>query len=268
MSFLLDYLNPFASFSTRGQLLHEKTKSGLCFCVYLPENYSAEKKYPVLYHLHGAGEPYFCMKREVLWTAEKMEDAGKEMIIVAPWDSTRFSMWVNGKSTQVHSLFFEELVPQIESVYSVVKHSSHRWIQGFSMGGFGAAVYGFKHPGFFSKIVLWDAALHNWETLTASRNFIAQGQFEHDEEKFREWDPWEAAREVKEKGLISGLPLLMFSGSMTATRDFAQRFDQHLTDLRAEHTYVKTDIPHTLKQFVMGHGQMVVEFLTKDIELN
>ena len=45
------------------------------------------------------------------------------------------------------------------------------------MGGFGAAVLGLKYQETFSKIIIWDGAIHDWETLLKSRGFIAKNQF-------------------------------------------------------------------------------------------
>jgi enterochelin esterase-like enzyme len=116
--------------------------------VYTPPGYTASKKYPVLYLLHGiggdekewlndGGHPQIIMDN--LYADGKAEP----MIIVMPngraaKDDTR-SNSMSGPKVQGFATFEKDLlvdlVPYIESKYSVLADREHRAIAGLSMGG-------------------------------------------------------------------------------------------------------------------------------------
>ena len=113
--------------------------------VYLPPNYAPKQKYPVLYLMHGIGG------NETHWTtlcaANKILDnliADKKavpMVIVMPnGRATAEPPSSNFMSDFNYYAFFEkdllqDLMPYIESHYSVMTDRDHRAITGLSMGG-------------------------------------------------------------------------------------------------------------------------------------
>ena len=113
--------------------------------VYTPPNYDANQKYPVLYLMHGIGG------NETHWTtlcaANKVLDnliADKKavpMIIVMPnGRATAEPPSSNFMSDFNYYAFFEkdllqDLMPYIESHYSVKTDRDHRALTGLSMGG-------------------------------------------------------------------------------------------------------------------------------------
>ena len=262
MTAMIDYLNPFGDPSIKGKIVQvKKRKSGLEYCVYLPPDYTENTKYPILYHLHGAGALYSWMKREVLWIATQLEAADVKMIVAAPHDPTFCSMWVDGESIDIGRQLREEFIPEIESAYSIKAERSSRFLQGFAMGGFGAALHGYKHQDKFGKIVLWDGDLHDWETLTETRAFIAKDQFANERDNFDLESPWAAARAAAEVEKIQETPVLMFTGSMKETDRYGKKYNALLLAHGANLTYVETQFPHSLKPFLHAHGKEAIEFL-------
>lgn len=117
--------------------------------VILPAGYSMNKKYPVLYLLHGHGGDYrtwlTVTKKDLPQVANKYQ-----MIFVCPegekswyWDSP-----VNPKS-QFETYVSKELVSYIDTKYSTVASPKGRAVTGFSMGGHGGLWLGFRHPDVF-----------------------------------------------------------------------------------------------------------------------
>mmetsp|Transcript_14433 Transcript_14433/g.23866 ORF Transcript_14433/g.23866 Transcript_14433/m.23866 type:complete len:273 (+) Transcript_14433:46-864(+) len=272
MTQIFDYMNPLGDPSVKGTIVLEKKRkagAGLEYCVYLPPDYDKDKTYPILYHLHGAGQLFSWMKREVLWTAARLEAANIEMIIAAPHDPTFASMWVDGESIDIARQLHEEFIPEIESKYcSSINEKkridrSSRFIQGFSMGGFGAALHGFKYQDKFGKILIWDGALHNWDTLTTEMDFIAKNQFGHDREKFDLCSPWAAAKAASDVGAIKKTPVMMFTGRLRQTNRYGMSFKAALLAQGADLTHVETKFSHTLKPFMKAHGKEAFEFLMK-----
>jgi len=257
-------LNPFGDPWIKGKLIQvENRDSGLLnYCVYLPPNYDETKKYPVLYHLHGMGELFSWMKREVLWTAVQLEKANISIIVAAPHDFTLASMWVDGDSVQMAKILHEQFIPEIETKYSIEGDRSSRFLQGFSMGGFGAALHGYKYQDKFGKIIVWDGELHDWDTLNASKKFIARDQFSNDQVNFHLWCPWAAARASSEVRKIRGTPLFMVSGSLKQTKKLTENYKLLLTSHGAclTHTADKR-LAHSLQPFMKAYGKEAMEFL-------
>lgn len=116
--------------------------------IILPADYTAEKKYPVLYLLHGYSG------NNASWTNMKKalpdEASRYGMIIVCPdganswyWDSP-----VN-EEMKYDTYVSKELVHYIDSKYSTIESPKGRAITGLSMGGHGALWLGINHPDIF-----------------------------------------------------------------------------------------------------------------------
>lgn len=135
------------------------------YSVYLPKSYSvhAEKKYPVLYLLHGLydnnkgwleGGNLQCIANEVI-------DSNKacEMIIVVPDAGTVKDGYFNTEGWPYETFFFDEFIPYIEKTYRIFGDKSHRAITGYSMGGGGATAYALEHPDMFSSVYAMSALM-------------------------------------------------------------------------------------------------------------
>jgi enterochelin esterase-like enzyme len=124
--------------------------------VYTPPGYSSEKKYPVLYLLHGIGGDETEWARyaqpDILLDNLIAEGKARPMIIVMP----------NGRAQKddrpVGDIFnhipaflvferdlLDDIIPTIESRYSVKSDREHRALAGLSMGGGQTMNIGFAH---------------------------------------------------------------------------------------------------------------------------
>ena len=125
------------------------------YSVYLPKSYSTnpEKKYPVLYLLHGGGGSHTDWPKlaNLEGVANQVIDANEacEMIIVCPEAGKTFMNYFNNPDWRYEDYFFEEMIPYIESTYRVIGDKEHRAIAGLSMGGQGTVVYASHHPDLF-----------------------------------------------------------------------------------------------------------------------
>ncbi|MBE6658961.1 MAG: hypothetical protein E7604_11045 [Ruminococcaceae bacterium] len=124
----------------------------LGYAVYLPDNYDTSRKaYPVHYHFHGwqGGELSDITAMEPLYR-------NSETIFVFPNVSPELDA---EKDLPVEQMFFEELIPHIESQYCT---SAQRTISGFSMGGGMAVWYAVKHPGVFTDVIAYAGTFHHY----------------------------------------------------------------------------------------------------------
>lgn len=143
------------------------------FALYLPKGYeSSQRKYPVLYLLHGVGDQPSRQKRwiqqgEVQRIADSNINVGAAvpMIIVMPDAEMTFYMNnVNGKY-QFEDFFIQELIPYIENKYRCLTEKKYRAIAGLSMGGFGSILYSIHHPEIFGACAAMSAAIFTDEEI-------------------------------------------------------------------------------------------------------
>jgi enterochelin esterase-like enzyme len=135
------------------------------YSVYLPKSYSihTEKKYPVLYLLHGLydNNKGWLEGGNLQYIANEVIDNDKacEMIIVVPDAGTVKDGYFNIEGWPYETFFFDEFIPFIEKTYRILGDKSHRAIAGYSMGGGGATVYALEHPDMFSSVYAMSALM-------------------------------------------------------------------------------------------------------------
>lgn len=149
---------------------HENRKRAVS--IYLPPGYATgNKRYPVLYLLHGIGDNNMDFMDDSLksyGSVEELMDKGiashrlKPMIIVTPNEKTNFygSFYTNSASTGNWEDFtVKELVGYMDRNYRTIPKSGSRAIAGHSMGGYGALMLAMKHPDVFSVAYGMNSAL-------------------------------------------------------------------------------------------------------------
>ncbi len=151
----------FDNLNMQSKILNGERK----YAVYLPPDYeSSERRYPVLYLLHGMGDDQAAWIQfgEVLHIADKAINEGKAtpMIIVMPdADQARKGYGNNIRGEwQYEDFFFEEFIPFIEKTYRIKSEKRYRAVSGLSMGGEGTFLFALKHPGMFSSACPLSAA--------------------------------------------------------------------------------------------------------------
>ena len=131
------------------------------YAVYLPRGYAqnTEKRYPVLYLLHGGGGSHrdWPTQGRLATIANQLISGSEavEMIIVCPEAGKDLMTYFNSPGWLYEDYFFNELIPHIDASYRTIPDKQHRAIAGLSMGGQGAAVYAFRYVG---EIARGDAA--------------------------------------------------------------------------------------------------------------
>ena len=114
--------------------------------IYTPPGFSKEKKYPVLYLLHGIGgdekEWYNQGQPQVILDNLYADGKVEPMIVVLPngraMKDDRATGDVYGKAAAFATFeqdLLKDLIPYVEKNYPAIKDSQHRAIAGLSMGG-------------------------------------------------------------------------------------------------------------------------------------
>jgi S-formylglutathione hydrolase FrmB len=144
------------------------------YCVLLPPSYDKDKdrRYPVLYFLHGLGGNEQTFVDSGAWNlTEDMWEQGKlgEYVIVTPAGDTSFYINSHDGRHPYEDFLVEEFLPFVEHHYRIKAGRGSRGITGMSMGGYGALHLAFKRPELFSSVSAHSAALiPNLPTLTTA----------------------------------------------------------------------------------------------------
>lgn len=162
--------------------------------IYTPPGYDkSNKKYPVMYLLHGGGgdEEVWVSRGRANYIIDNLIAAGKAepMIVVitngdvnnigAPLDRTAFQgkkdntgigAMAGGKFEQS---LVKDVIPYIESNYRVIADADHRAITGFSMGGFHTQNTTNDNPTMFKYIGVMSMGL--WSAARNDPNFDKAG---------------------------------------------------------------------------------------------
>ena len=220
-----------------------------------PESYDAakEQRFPVLYWLHGSGGSSPGSAAQVAQRYGEAMRTGKipPMIMVFP-NGLPMGMWCDWKdgSVKLETMFIEELIPHIDRSFRTQAKREGRVIEGFSMGGYGAARLGFKHPQLFAAVSLLGAGPLQPDFNEApragprGRDQVLGTVYGGDMAFYRAQSPWLIAEQNAEK-LRSGLIIRQIIGDRDETLGFNREFKQHLDALKIPHTYRQLpEIPH------------------------
>ena len=131
--------------------------------VYTPPGYSSERKYPVLYLLHGIGGDETEWQRfatpDMLFDNLIADAKAVPMIVVMPNGRAQKDDRAQGdvfKSAPAFAVFERDLlndvIPAIESRYSVLADRDHRALAGLSMGGGQSLNFGLGNLNTFAWI--------------------------------------------------------------------------------------------------------------------
>ena len=133
--------------------------------VYTPPGYDPSKKYPVLYLVGGSGEvaSTWILFGRVNFLEDNLvaEDKALPMIIAMPNNQMVHRMdpkHTEKSFSRFNDEMLKEVIPLVESNYSVLADKHHRAISGLSMGGRHAQIIGMNNLDVFGSIGILSAA--------------------------------------------------------------------------------------------------------------
>jgi enterochelin esterase-like enzyme len=146
------------------------------YYIYLPPNYATvNKRFPVMYMLHGLGghrEEWLVYGLINVIDHEISIGNIQPVIIVLPQGDKEY--WVNHASDgQLWGDYVDyDLVAHIDSTFRTIRAPASRAIGGLSMGGFGALYHAFTHPEIFGVVGAHSASLRPDD---GTLDFLASG---------------------------------------------------------------------------------------------
>ncbi|MDQ1287253.1 MAG: hypothetical protein QG622_818 [Actinomycetota bacterium] len=148
------------------------------YSISLPDDYySACKKYPVLYALHGKTQNNVGFLDQALSLRKAMAAGVLDQSIIVTPDSYSTGRWENRDTGPAEDNFIKQLIPHIEAKYRVKPGPSYRLLVGFSMGGHGAFRFGLKYPQLFAACWSVDGAMADPEDYAPFVEGKSSGDF-------------------------------------------------------------------------------------------
>lgn len=216
---------------------------------YTPAAYDAPgTRLPVLYWLHGTlGGIAGVAPLSRLFDGAIRDERMPPMIVVFVNGLPR-RLWADSKdgSAPVETVFVEELVPEVDRRFRTVASREGRVLEGFSMGGYGAARIGFRHPDLFAGISILAGGPLDLELdgPRARRNprlkeAILRDVCGGDADYFRAISPWTIAADAAQPLRDRGTVIRHAVGERDDTLALNRRFHERLGELGIPHDYVE-----------------------------
>ncbi|CAN5376307.1 hypothetical protein BH09SUM1_BH09SUM1_02600 [soil metagenome] len=202
---------------------------------YVPKDAAADRRYPVLYVLHGAtGGSEDWVK---MGGAEQLAEHYR-MILIFP-DGGEYGWYVDSPvepASQYETYMTKELLPDVDSRFPTVAKREARGIMGLSMGGHGALSLAAKHPDLYSSASSLSGILR-LENHPDRWHIVARlGPYAENEAVWKANSVYDLA----EKFATNDVRILFDCGvddTKTGAITDARELDARLTELKIPHIY-------------------------------
>lgn len=246
-------------------------KAEVSFHLYTPEGYDTDKeqRFPVLYWLHGTGGGLAGIAPLSAFFDQAIRE-GKipPMLIVFP-NGLATSMWCDSKDGKVpmETIVMKELVPHMDATFRTFAKREGRLIEGFSMGGYGAARLGLKYPKVFAAFSCLAGGPLDLEFAgpraignPAERERVLRDTFGGDLDDYRAKSPLTLAAQNAD-AVRGQVRIRIAAGLRDNTGPLNRAFSDHLTELKIEHTFTKVPgVGHDTLALLRGLGEANWQF--------
>ena len=254
----------FSSASVRGEVSYH---------IYRPAVYGADagRRFPVVYWLHGSGGGLPGIPAIAKRFDEAIE-AGKIppclVVFVNGLEMGMYVDWADG-SAPIESMIVGDLLSHVDSAYRTVAKREGRLLDGFSMGGYGAARLGFKHPELFRSVSIVGAGPLQSELKSTPRASRIQAEdllkraYGGDQAIFLEVSPRKLAERNAKKITQESL-VRMVIGEKDETFGNNEDFHRHLQTLGIPHGWtIVPGVGHEPERIFEALGDYNWEFYRK-----
>ncbi len=237
------------------------------YCIYLPPDYEdfPDKRYPVIYTLHGNGGNEYTVIDSATRLHQGIEE-GKwpSMIQVFPngGHSTFYKDSHDGEFP-IETIFITEFIPYIDGTYRTMADRSSRCIEGFSMGGRGSTRLYLKYPDLFCSLFCQAGNVpHILDSYDPSQpDTYPNALLGPDRKAYEENDVYNLIQ-VNQNQLRKEARILIACGSkdpghLGTIRDFHAA----LLEANVDHTYIELeDLNHNRVKFLQQIGAFGIDY--------
>lgn len=272
-AFAAEYVGPGTVDETRTFINRYGTTTP--FSIYLPPGYdpAGTTRYPVVYHLHGKGLNSTHAGDQTKHVPENFDAAlatpglGIEpVIIVFPdghaADANGSSGWSNSGPGVTPYVPAEDdvhdLIAHIDANYLTKADREHRVIQGFSMGGGGAAKFASKYPEKFCAWVGYDAPLNKWAEVNQAYYGNSETYFNTNGNPWHQIDVNRAniiAYGIRYRQVFGNVGNDVTSPYTDANPGFRSDLISYgITTITGQPEYIYYDLSHSVRNFLNANG--------------
>lgn len=240
------------------------------YLVWLPPGYAQEtKRYPVIYWLHGSSGHQRGGATLFLPQAEAAIKEGKlPPCIVVSVNGMMHSFYCDSSDGKIpmESVIIKDLIPHVDATYRTLAQREGRVIEGFSMGGCGAAHLGFKYPELFGTVVINAGAMIDPSpthplNLKNGPMFVVFGE---DHERRAAEHPLTLAKKNADK--LRATHIRIGCGSVDGLLARNKELHELLTQLGIEHEFeIVPGVAHDSSVYYPKLGTKVFEFHAKSL---
>lgn len=237
--------------------------SNVSYLVWLPPGYTeTTNRYPVIYWLHGMGGNQRGGATMFIPHVAAAIKAGTMpptiVVLVNGMVKSFYCDSADGKCP-MESIIIKDLIPHVDQTYRTLAKREGRIIEGYSMGGYGAAHLGFKYPGVFGTVVINAGALIDFE-LTPNGTGPLSGLFGSDNERRMAEFPLTLARKNADL-LRDRTHIRIGCGSLDGLLPKNQALHDLLTELKIKHDFeIVPGVAHNAPVYYEKLGTKVFEF--------
>jgi endo-1,4-beta-xylanase len=239
------------------------------YLVWLPPGYEGgTKRYPVIYWLHGMGaNQRGGAQMFVPQVAAAMKDGTLPPCIVVLVNGMVRSFYCDSSDGKIpmESVIIKDLIPNVDATYRTIATREGRVIEGYSMGGYGAAHLGFKYPELFGTVVINAGALLDPNVSNIPKDGPMFAVFGEDGARRVAEHPLTLAKANADR-LRGRTHIRIGCGSLDSLLPRNAELQDLLTELHIEHDYeVVPGVAHESPVYYRKLGTKVYEFHRKSL---
>jgi len=240
--------------------------------VYLPAEYkdNPDKRYPVLYYLHGRGGTESSNLGAIGLLDKAIKDGKVPPMIYVHAIGGRNSGYVDAPDGSVmgETAIIRELIPHIDATYRTIAKKEGRAVEGFSKGGQGALLFAFKFPELFCSVIGYGAGLASGAELQKELPAVFKQMHGDDVAQFDSTSAWFFVRKNAE-ALRKDMGISLGLGDKDQHLDRNRRMHKLLDELMIPHSYKELPgVGHDTGKVYKEIGVEGFEFHAKHFKLD